>query len=92
MWFFPIIVGALIVGVITLAVGLAPVGIPLIVIGLVLAAIKLLGPGGRQVRERRAEAESFDGRGKQHVATGTAHAGQEHMTPDQRSPERRPAR
>jgi hypothetical protein len=92
MWFFPIIVGALIVGVITTAVGLAPVGIPLIVIGLVVAAVKLLGPSGRQAKERRAEADAQDGRGRTHVATGPAHAGQEHMTPEQIAPERRGAR
>jgi len=92
MWFFPLIVGALILGVITLAVGLAPVGIPLIVIGLILLAVKLFGPGSRQARERRAESESLDGRGRTHVDTGVAHAGQEHMTPEQIAPEHPTAR
>ena len=92
MWLFPLIVGALILGVITLAVGLAPVGIPLIVIGLIAAAVKLLGPSGRQDKARREEMDAQDGRGKTHVATGVAHAGQEHMTPEQIAPEHRTAR
>ena len=92
MWFFPLIVGALILGVITLVAGLAPVGIPLIAIGLVLGAVMLLGPNGRRAKARREESDALDGAGKTHVATGVAHAGQEHMTPEQMAPEPRTAR
>ncbi len=77
MWLGTLTVLLIIVGIGTTVAGLGPLG-PVLIGGGIVAAIAYFAGAAQQGRESN-EPESVPGG---HKATGAAHEGQKHMTPD----------
>lgn len=77
MWLAIPIVLALLLAVVSFIAGIAPLGIGLLVVAAGLAAFQRKQGGASAARAERQEAHDPT------QPLGTAHEGQEHMTPDE---------